>query len=209
MLWQVTHRTYLGFAQELRQLLDKYRGVSAGKIQLGPVMQEMINVSYRHRVPLPASLALTAKALAQMQLSAAQLDPELDAFDVAGRFLVRDFLRRVVAGSDVRTIFHQIQKTRLRAMRIVEGLEGLIGARPGQKPDMSLRASSLEETVRRAGRRLALGLTGGFAVLASALSASSEHLGGWVAAALGLAGAAFMAALAVDLMWRKGRGRSV
>ena len=45
-------------------------------IQLGPILQEMTEISLRHGVPLPASLTLTGKALAQMQLATAALDPD-------------------------------------------------------------------------------------------------------------------------------------
>ena len=69
--------------------MAKNRSASLKDIQLGPVLQEMTEISLRHNVPLPASLTLTGKALAQMQLAAAQLDPELDPFDVAGKFLMR------------------------------------------------------------------------------------------------------------------------
>ena len=57
-------------------------------------------------------------------------------------------------------------------MRVVEAVERLIGARPGQKLEVNFRAASLEETIRRAGRRLALGFIAGAAVLASGLTAS-------------------------------------
>ena len=52
----------------------------------------MTEISIRHDVPLPASLALTGKAMAQMQLATAQLDPELDPFEVAGCYLMRGVL---------------------------------------------------------------------------------------------------------------------
>jgi predicted unusual protein kinase regulating ubiquinone biosynthesis (AarF/ABC1/UbiB family) len=192
-----------GFGRDLRSLMDKYRGVSVRNIQLGPLMPEMINIAFRHGVRLPASLTLMAKALAQMQQAAAQLDPDLDPFDVAGRFLMRSVIRRIAGGSDATTLFYQAQKLRLRATRILEGIETLVGARPGQKPDLNFGAAALEQTVRQAGRRLALGLTGGFAILASTLAAPSARLPDWVPAAAAIAGAAFAAALVLDLLRRK------
>ncbi len=80
------------FQEEIGELMAKYRTSSLADIQLGPILQEMTEVSIRHDVPLPASLALTGKALAQMQLATAELDPELDPFDVAGKFLMRQVL---------------------------------------------------------------------------------------------------------------------
>jgi predicted unusual protein kinase regulating ubiquinone biosynthesis (AarF/ABC1/UbiB family) len=79
------------FREELGDLMAKYRNVSLREIQLGPILQEITEISIRHDVPLPASLALTGKAMAQMQLATAELDPELDPFAVAGTFLMRSF----------------------------------------------------------------------------------------------------------------------
>jgi len=193
------------FRGQIRSLMAKYHGGSIKNIQLGPVLQDMIDASFRHGVPLPASLTLTAKTLAQMQLAATQLDPDIDPFDVAGRFLMRSLLQRMVGKTDAKVLFYQSQKMKVRAMRIFEALERLIGARPGQKLELNFRAVSLEETVCRAGRRLALGLTAGFAVLASALTAISEHVGGWVPMATGLVGTVFALALVVDLLRRNER----
>jgi ubiquinone biosynthesis protein len=55
----------------------------------------------------------------------------------------------------------------------VEAVERLIGARPGQKLEVNFRAATLETTIRRAGRRLALALTAGAAILGTALTAIS------------------------------------
>ncbi|HVN77829.1 MAG TPA: universal stress protein [Terriglobia bacterium] len=97
----------------------------------------------------------------------------------------------------------QSQKLKVRALRVFEAIERLIGARPGQMLDVNFRAASLERTVRRAGQRLALGLMGGFAVLASALTAIPEHVGSWVPIAFGLVGVVFMLALVLDLLHRE------
>ena len=192
-----------GFRQQIHGLMGKVSDGSVKNIQLGPVMQEMIEVSFRHGVPLPPSLTLAAKTIAQMQVVAAQLDPEIDPFDVAGRFLMGSFVRRVVSGSDAKSLFHQSLKIKVRAMRLFEAFEQLIGARPGQKLSVNFRAPSLEETVRRAGRQLALGLMAGSSLLASALTATSGQGGGWAPMALGLAGTAFTVVLVVDLLRRR------
>ena len=88
------------FQGEISQLMGKYQGASIQEIQLGPVLQEMTEISLRYGVPLPASLTLTAKALAQMQLAAAQLDPTVDPFEVAGKFMMRSLLMGMGAKID-------------------------------------------------------------------------------------------------------------
>ena len=191
------------FSEEIGELMAKNRTASLKDIQLGPVLQEMTEISIRHGVPLPASLTLTGKALAQMQLAAAELDPELDPFDVAGSFLMRAVTKDIGSKFDLKAVFYQTQKFRVRAMRVVEAVERLIGARPGQKLEVNFRASTLETTIRRAGRRLALGLTAGAAILATSLSALSARVAGWVPAAFGVVAGLLTLALVVDLIRRR------
>jgi ubiquinone biosynthesis protein len=187
------------FQGEIGALMVKYRGASLKDIQLGPVLQEMTEISLRHGVPLPASLTLTAKALAQMQLAAAELDPTVDPFDVAGRFLMRSVIRGMGAKTDPKALFYQSQRLKVRFMRVVEAVERLIGARPGQKLEVNFRATTLETTIRRAGRRLALALTAGAAMLGTALTAVSDKVTWWLPVAFGVAAFVLTVGLVVDL----------
>ncbi|HSJ51977.1 MAG TPA: AarF/UbiB family protein, partial [Actinomycetota bacterium] len=191
------------FQEEIGGLLAKYRTVSLAEIQLGPMLQEMSEIGLRHQVPLPASLTLTGKALAQVQMATAELDPQLDPFEVAGKYLMREVLRGMGSKLDPKTLFYQSQKVKVRFQRVVEAVERLIGARPGRKLEVNFRAASLEDTVRRAGRRLSLGLTSGAAILASGLTAVSERVPAWVPVAFGIAGALLTLGLLVDLLRRQ------
>ncbi len=188
------------FQSEIGTLVAKYQGASIQDIQLGPVLQEMTEISLRYGVPLPASLTLTAKALAQMQLAASQLDPTVDPFDVAGKFLMRSVMTGMGSKLDPKAIFYQVQRLRVRAMRVIEAVERLIGARPGQKLEVNFRAASLERTVRRAGRRLAIGLVAAAALLGTAITATSTKVDSWVPLTLGAVGLLFVVGLVVDLV---------
>jgi ubiquinone biosynthesis protein len=191
------------FQEDIGELMAKNRTASLSEIQLGPMLQEMSEIGLRHQVPLPASLTLTGKALAQVQLATADLDPTLDPFEVAGKFLMREVLKGMGAKVDPKALFFQAQKARVRFMKVVEAVERLIGARPGQKLEVNFRAANLEETVRRAGRRLALGLTAGAATLAAGLTVTSERVAGWVPATFGIAAAVLTFGLLVDLVRRQ------
>ncbi len=187
------------FRAEIGQLMGEYRTANLADIQLGPVLQHMTEISLRHGVPLPASLTLTGKALAQMQLATAQLDPELDPFDVAGKFLMRSVFKEMGGKMDPKALFYQTQKMKVRFLRVVEAIERLIGARPGQKLEVNFRAAELEKTIRRAGRRLALGLTAGAAVLASGLTATSTRVAPWIPITFGIVGAGLTLAMVIDI----------
>ena len=110
---------------------------------------------------MPASLALTVKALAQMQSAAAQLDPTVDPFEVAGKFITRSTMRHVLGKADPKMLFYEAQKLKFRGMRLLEALERLVGARPGEKLEVNIRGTSLEDTIWAVGRSVALGVSAG------------------------------------------------
>ncbi|RPH77235.1 MAG: universal stress protein, partial [Nitrospiraceae bacterium] len=83
------------FQSEIGEVMAKYRTATLAEMQIGPLLQEMSAVALRHGVPMPASLTLAVKALAQVQLATAELDPTLDPYDVAGKFLTRWTVKRM------------------------------------------------------------------------------------------------------------------
>lgn len=190
------------FQSEIGEVMAKYRKAALAEMQIGPLLQEMSAVGFRHGVPLPASLTLAAKALAQVQLATADLDPKLNPYDVAGKFLTRVMIKRMGAALDLKALVYQSQKLKVRAERTIEAIERMIGARPGQKPVVNFRADSLEDMVRRTGRRLALGLTAAASILASGLTATSTTAD-WIPLTFGIVGALLIGGLFFDLM----RGR--
>ena len=190
------------FREEIGTLVASQTGLSLQDIELGPILQQMTEISIRHDVPLPASLALTGKALAQMQLAVAQLDPDLDPFDVAGTFMMRTLTGRIRDKLDPKRLFYESQKLRVRLSNLVEAFERLTGTRPGPKLQVNFAAENLEETVRRVGRRLSAGIVAGSALLGAAIAASSERVPVWVPIALGVIGIVFVGGLLADLVRR-------
>jgi ubiquinone biosynthesis protein len=187
------------FRTDLGNLLAKYRNVGLKDLQLGPILQELTEIAVRYEVPLPASLTLTAKAMAQMQLTAAELDPTLDPFEVAGSFLMRDMTRKIRGRIDPRKMFYETQKLRVRLGRLIESVERLTGARPGPRAQVNFRAERLEQILHRTGRLLSLAI-----VSATALFVGSQLAGNWQIGVLCL-GSVFSLRLLWDLV-RRDRG---
>jgi ubiquinone biosynthesis protein len=89
---------------------------------------------------------------------------------------MRWIFKSVSTTLDPKRLVYRSQKLKVRATRVIEAVERLIGARPGQKLEVNFRASMLESTLRQAGRRLTLGLTAGAAGPASGLTALSTRV---------------------------------
>ncbi|MGZ4119965.1 MAG: AarF/UbiB family protein [Actinomycetota bacterium] len=191
------------FESEMGELVTRYRNLSLRDIQLGPILQEMTEIAIRHDVPLPASLTLTTKALAQVQLAVAELDPDLDPFAVAGSYLGRNLLNNFRERLDPRTLFYMSQKLSVRVVRSIEALERLTGARPGPKLQVHFRGTeNLEADVRRAGRRLSLAFLSAGALIGTGMLANAS-VGSWAPVTAGAAAGVFSGALVIDLLRRR------
>lgn len=188
---------------EIGALMTKYRKAGLAEMQVGPILQEMSEIALRHGVPLPASLTLLGKALAQVQLATAQLDPALDPFDVAGKYLTRALLKDMKAKLDPKALLYESQKLKVRAVRMVETFERLIGARTGQNLQVNFRANTLEDIVRRTGRRLTVGLIAAACVLAAGFTAASTAAANWAPAAFGAGAGLLTLVLIIDLARRR------
>jgi predicted unusual protein kinase regulating ubiquinone biosynthesis (AarF/ABC1/UbiB family)/nucleotide-binding universal stress UspA family protein len=205
MLGLATGRPPAGFDQaafqaDLAGLLASYRHLSLRDLRLGPLLQQLTEISVRHRVALPSSLALIGKAFGQMQLTAAELDPTLDPFSIAGDFYLRQLIGRMRAAVNPRQLFYEGQKVRARAGRLLEGMERALGVRGGTGLQVELAGvQELTAAVRRAGRRIAIGLAAATAIVGTAVTASAAHPAAWAVTVFGAAAVLLTGGLVADL----------
>lgn len=203
MLSEATDRSDLDFTHfqaEIGELMAKYRTVALAEMQIGEILQQMCEIALRHEVPIAASLTLIGKALAQVQMVTARLDPTLDPFDIAGRFLMRTMLKGIRTKLDPKLLLYQSQKLSVRATRVIESVERLIGARPGAKLEVKFRADKLENTVRHTGHRVAIGLTAAASLMAAGITAGSAAITEWVSIGFGLSGTLLTLGLITDAL---------
>ena len=192
------------FSEELASLLATYRHVSLKELRLGPLLQQLTEISVRHRVRLPSSLALIGKAFGQMQLAAAKLDPSLDPFSVAGSFYLRQLAHSMRAAANPAHLFYESQKLRARATRLLEGLERTLGVRGGTGLQVDFTgARDLTVAIGLAGRRIAVGLAAATAIVGTAVTASAAHSAAWATAVFGSAAVLLTGGLVSDVLRRR------
>jgi ubiquinone biosynthesis protein len=192
------------FREDMEGLIARYRDLSLKEMRLGPILQEVTEISVRRNVRVPASLTLTGKAFAQMQSAAAELDPTLDLFAVAESFVMRNTLRQLASGLEPKKVFYETQKVKVRLGRLLEAIEGAVGARPDARLQVDFRGTEpLEESITQASRRLSLALGLCSALVGAAVTANSTLVPRWVPATMGGIGSA----LAVRLLLDRSRSR--
>jgi ubiquinone biosynthesis protein len=194
------------FQEEIGTLIARYRHLPLRELQLGPMLQDVTTLAVRFGVPLPPTMILTAKALAQIQHATSELDPDIDPFEVAGKYLARSTFDRIRGVMQPEQVLYEGQKLRVRAVRLFEAFERLVGARPGANLQVQFRGiEGIETNIRRAGRRLSVALATLGAFIATAITADSTVVDGWVAPAFGGLAAVLTITLLYDVI--RGRGQ--
>ena len=194
------------FVTDIGKIMEKHRHLSLKEIELGPLLTELTAVAMKHDVQLPASLALTAKALAQMQLAAAELDPTLDPFAVAGQYMFKHILSRVRDRVAPGKMIYELQKVQTRLGRIFLALENLMGAAKGGRLQVQFRGTErLEDSIRSAGRRLALSLGATATIVGAAIAANGHGIPSWLEVSGVTLGSGLVLGLIYDLIRPKRR----
>ena len=188
--------------RDFAEFIERFRIGSLRDIQIGPMLDGLLQIASRHGIRLPASLALSGKAFGQMQLAVTKLDPTLDPFRIVGRFLLRNVGDRVRKHADPQRLYYDAEKLKLRIVRFVDAVERAAGARPGQKLQVDfLGARPIEDAIRSAGRRLALSAGAAAGLLGASVTAAAGTAG-WIPITFGAVAGAFSVWLGLDLTRR-------
>lgn len=71
------------FRRDIAKLQSKYYGLPLSEINLGIAMAEIVEVSIKHKMRLPAELSLLIKMAMTLESIVSRLDPELSIIDIA------------------------------------------------------------------------------------------------------------------------------
>ena len=139
-----------------------------------------------------------------MQLAAAELDPSLDPFSVAGSFYLRQLAGQMRTMANPQHLFYESQKFRVRLSRLLEGLERTLGVRGGTGLQVDFRgAHDLTAAIGLAGRRIAIGLAAATAIVGTAVTASAAHSTSWLTAVFGAVAVLLTGGLLADVLRRR------
>jgi ubiquinone biosynthesis protein len=191
------------YQADLATMTEGMRGQSLEQLRLVDLLNDLTEISVRHGVPLPVSLVMVGKALGQVQLTVAELEPGINPIDEAGKFFVRSITGRVAGRLDPQELIYSVEKMRFRLDQIAEGLATVSGSRPGKRLEVRFTSPRMEQSIARAGTTVGLGLSAGLAWVAATVVATSPQVSPRVTKGLqGLAGA-LTAGLAASVASRK------
>lgn len=168
--------------RDMRRFVDHVVDRSLAELSAREMGEELLTLLQRHRLRLPAPLALLLKAIIMMEGIGVQIDPQLDVFGIARPYAMRALAQLNSPDAQLR-----------RALRELDEMRGIVSALPGQMSTLvqrlnegEIRIQTREMEMRRlaaalsqAGARIALGLIVLAATLGLAGLAIAAAIGGW------------------------------
>jgi len=185
-----------GLRRDVQRFVDHVVDRSLAELSAREMGEELLALVQRHRLRMPAPLALLLKAIIMMEGTGVQIDPQLDVFAIARPYAARAMVELNGPEAQMRHALRELEDLRVAMFAMPHQL----GAVLQRLSDGELRVQTHDVEARRlatafslAGTRVALGLVVLSATIGLALLAIAAAVGGWqgipvlVAAAAGLA----------------------
>ena len=158
--------------RDLNRLQQKYYGLPVAEIEVGVALQELVDLSYRHEIKIPAEFALAIKCLVTSEGVLQQLDPKISLLELAEPF-ARRIVRQRMAPKEIQ---RSLTRTALEfwnvAHRVPKQVENVLGLVEEGELKVQLEHQNLHRFGTRLnmpGNRLALSILIGCLIIGSSL----------------------------------------
>lgn len=81
--------------RDMQDVIDRYHGRRLKELELGPIVDELMQLVHRNRLSMPTDLLLLGKALVTVEGVGKALDPEFNALEIAEPFAQKLLLQRL------------------------------------------------------------------------------------------------------------------
>lgn len=118
------------FRDDVDLLREKYYGVPLSQISLGDAINQMFATAQKHKIKMPADLALVGKTLLTMEGIVERLDPQLSILTVAepfGKQLFRERLHPKNLAQEVRRTINAVSELFIQLPHYVQELGSVAG----------------------------------------------------------------------------------
>ncbi len=168
--------------RDMTRFMERFVGRPLEELSARETGEELLALAQRHRLRMPAPLALLLKTIVMMEGIGLQLDPQLDIFAIARPYATRALADLASPEAAARRAIEQVREL----SEIARALPHQLGQVLQQLADGDLRVQMRDLETRRlaaalalAGTRVALALTLMGFVLALGMLGIAVGVGGW------------------------------
>ena len=147
--------------QDISELMSKYGNTDMGEIDIGEVMQDLMDVMKENKISMPHGLTMLARGLTHMEGVLAEITPEINMTEIAAARIKAEFVQNLDWKAEVKRGGKALYRSLHKAVDIPALLADLMqGYLKGQtRINMDLHASDdLTRLLRRLVRNIVMGL---------------------------------------------------
>ena len=204
----------LSLVHELAEFVDRYHGVSLGRLDFGAMLLDMTALVRRNGLALPPDLALVIKVCVTLEGLGKQLDPDFDMAFEARPFLRQAVRERYSLGALGRRSRRALAGALELAWSLPQEIQVLLKSVRQGRAALHVESTSvkaLAEQFSHATNRLTMGVVLAALVVGSAITMTvrggPELMGLNVFGLMGFVGAVLAGSWLVISIWRSGGGR--
>jgi len=116
-----------GLKADLTDILDRYYQIPLYQLDVGRVIEELIEIIRKHRIMLPPDLALMAKALITEEGVGRVLDPDFDFFALATPYVKKLMVRKLDPRRNLKEFVSLLEDFSRLVKTLPEDLREIIG----------------------------------------------------------------------------------
>lgn len=147
--------------EDIELLRERYYGVPLSQVSLGDAVKQFFATAQKHKIKMPADLALVGKTLLTMEGIVERLDPQLSLLTVAepfGKKLLRERLHPLSLG---KMVWHTISDFRELALNLPRHVQELSTVVKHGRLRLEIKVPDIEhslKTIERISNRLSFGI---------------------------------------------------
>lgn len=147
--------------QDISELMSKYGNTDMGEIDIGDVMQDLMDVMKENRISMPHGLTMLARGLTHMEGVLAKITPEINMTEIAAARIKAEFVQNLDWKTEIkrggRALYRSLHKAVDIPALTAELLQGYLKGQT--RLNMDLHASGdLAQLLRRLVRNIVMGL---------------------------------------------------
>lgn len=157
---------------DMADLLDRHYGKTLREIDLGTILQDTLELAYRHRLRLPGNVLLLGRALLTMEGVGKCLDPEFNALEIAGPFAAELVRRRFSPGQVADRLIREMREYGALLAGLPRRFDDVLARASNNQLEIRFRHEGLEQMIHRfeiAANRIGLGLIVAALIVGSSL----------------------------------------
>ncbi|MCK8815974.1 AarF/ABC1/UbiB kinase family protein [Natroniella sulfidigena] len=135
--------------RDFYKLIDRYYGLAIKEIEFAPVLNQILELSFKYKIKLPIEFILLGKSLMTVERIVTEIDPEFDILEVARPFIYKIIKERLRPKRLAQDIYSQIEDLITVLFKLPEELHTIFKLVENDNLEITLRHIGIKRLISK------------------------------------------------------------